>query len=201
MGQAEQIWKNETKSGSRIARILVMGPDRGFNWKVLLSPIQLYDYLNKRRNISVTRKNLLFTRQLALDAAIRVTQGVSLNSEMDAVKAKTRSILDQDKKGLYSKKIRAKQLAEIEFLIDYYIRLINTGRKTHPEMIRQAFSTKNNYKSFVGQIQKHEDDVIRASIVSLHQASKRERQTWFKKLRKVSREIRQQEADDIFMAG
>ena len=181
-----------------MARRLLENQKIKIGWRILLLPFFLLDYFRFKKSLFVTRKNLLYTKQLAFDAAKDIYQGEDRSSEMDSIENKTKNFLDQDKKGLYTEKIRRKQLHEIELLIDHYLGLLNSNKSSYDEMIKIAYPFKKKYLSFYHTLRKAEQEVIQAAIATMRQGSKKDRAQWFKKVENVSRKAWLEEIDKIF---
>ncbi len=114
------------------------------------------------------------------------------------VEVKTKKLLDKERKGYYTEKLRRKQLQEIELLIDHYLHLLNSKGKNYAEMIRTTYETRQKYLSFLNRRQRSEQEVIQAAIATMKKGSKQERLTWFGRVEEVSKEARLQEVEQIF---
>ena len=170
------------------------------NWRILLLPLWISDHIRFKKSLSLTRKNLLFTKRLAFDAAKEIFGGKDRALEFRLIEIKTKNLLDKEKKGLYTEKIRRKQFAEIDLLIDHYLALFNSNRKAYGEMVKAAYSSKKTYQSFLSKLQKSEEEVIQASITSVRRGSKKDRTRWFQKVKSTSKKIKTAEVDMIFSA-
>ena len=160
------------------------------DWKVLLLPFYLLLVIQYRHRLRVLRKNLLFTRRLAFQAAQNVSDGQEIGWQIRRIEIKTREILDKNPKGQYTEKIRRKQLNEIEFLTTHYLELIRTGKSRYPEMILTVFPSKGKYQAYMTNLQKLEEEVIQASIATTSKGTKKERRIWFDKVRAATKEAR-----------
>ncbi len=181
-----------------MARRLVETKSAKFGWRILLFPSFLLDYCRYKRSLFLTRKNLLFTKQLAFNAAKEIFEGKDRSSEMASIEIKTKNILDKDKKGLYTEKIRRKQLHEIELLIDHYLGIFNSNQSEYDEMIKTAYPSKQQYKTFFNTLQKAEQEVIQAAIATMRKGSKKDRFKWFKKVEDISKQVQSEEIERIF---
>ncbi len=193
-----KIWKYETRQADKIARSIVEPKPPRFGWRIFVFPSMFSDYLRFRKSLKLTRKNLLFTRQLALEAAQGILQGGDHAMEFRKVEIKTQNILDREKKGLYTEKVRRKQLYEIGLLITHYLNLLKSNQARYEEMVKAAYPSKQHYSAFFEQLQKAEREVIQASIFTVRRGSKRERLKWFEKMGRALAEERTQEAKRIF---
>jgi hypothetical protein len=193
------IKKYEIRQTGQIAGILVEMKRSKFNWRIIVIPLFLYDFIRYRRRLQVLRKNLVFTKKLALDAAGNIHQGKDRAWEMRQIEIKTRDILNKEKKGIYTEKIRNKQLREIDFLIDHYLDLLRLNRSSYEDAIKAKYTTKGGYLNFLNGLQKVEEEVIQAAITTMRRGTKRERRLWFDKIRTTTRKIKLQAADRIYI--
>ena len=188
----------ETRQTDRIAKNLINSRPIEFSWRLLVFPVFIYDYIRYVRRLSVLRKNLYFTKQLALTAAHNIYQGKERALETRLLEIKTKEILNKEKKGYYTEKIRSKQLNEIELLIDHYIDLLGSNQSSYGDAIKAKFSSKGSYLAFLNKLQKCEAEVIQAAISTMRKGSKKERRQWFEKVKLTTKKIRMQEADKIY---
>ena len=192
------IKKYETRQTGQIAGALMDITASKFNWRIIIFPIFLYDFIRYRRRLHVLRKNLFFTKQFALEAVKNIHQGKERAWEIRQIEIKTRDILDKEKKGFYTEKIRNKQLREIEFLIDHYLDLLNMNQPGYKESLKTKFTSKGSFLSFLNSLQKFEEEVIQAAIATMRKGTKKERRLWFDKVRAATRKIRVKEAGRIY---
>jgi len=92
------IKKYEIRQTEQIAGALIDITKSKFNWRIIIFPFFLYDFIRYRRRSQVLRKNLFFTKQFALEAAKNIHQGKERAWEIRQVEIKTRDILDKEKK-------------------------------------------------------------------------------------------------------
>ena len=110
-------------------------------------------------------------------------------------------MVDRDRKGYYTAKIRQKQLREIELLIDHYLDILNSDRDNYEEIIREAYQSKKRYLAFLNRLQQTEKEVIQAAMTSMRKKSKKERLMWFGKVEETSKKARMEEVERIFPEG
>ena len=198
MGLPRSIWKYEARQADTIARSIVEPKPPRVGWRIFVFPFTPTAYLRFRKSLKLTRKNLLFTRQLALEAAQGILQGGDHAMEFRKVEIKTQNILDREKKGLYTEKVRRKQLYEIGLLITHFLNLLKSNHARYEEMVRTVYPSKQNYLAFFAKLKKAERDVIQASIFTVRRGSKKERLKWFEKIESALAAERTQEAKRIF---
>lgn len=198
MTKSRVIWVYEVKKANIIAHRLLEDNRFAAGWRLLLLPFFLPQYIGYRRRLRLTRKNLLFTKKLALAAAENLRLGKERTREIRQIEIKTQQILDREKKGLYTETVRQKQLAEIEILIDYYLDLLNSDQKSYAAMLKSKYPAKGNYLAYLSTLQKAEAAVIQASITTIRKGTKKERRVWFENLQNATKEVRMAEVDEIF---
>ncbi len=169
-----------------------------FGWRVVLLFPLLETYVRFRKRLNLTRKNLLFTKRLAFAAAKEISQGKGRAEEVRFIEIKTKELLEKEKKGLYTEKVRRKQLHEIEVLVDHYLGLLNSNRASFPEMIRTSYQSYKDYLSFLHKLHHAEQEVIQATLATMRRGTKKDRRGWFRKVMETCRQVRMEEAERIF---
>jgi len=192
------IWQHEVRQADRVAAALTETSKVESGWRTLLLPLFMADYFRHLGRKRRTRKNLLFTRQLAFDAAKNVQKTKEPAWEIRKYEIKTQEILDKEKKGLYTDKIRRKQLLEIEFLMNHYLDLLNSDGSNYYGLIKTKYPSKGKYLEFLNKLQKTEEEVIQAAITTVRQGSKKERRLWYDKVKTTTKKFRMEEADRIY---
>ena len=192
------IEKYESRQNDKIAKKLIDDKKIKFSWRTIVFPLFIYDYIRYFNRLRVLRKNLFFTKQLALGTAQNIYQGKERAWETRLLEIKTKEILDKEKKGFYTEKIRNKQLNEIELLVDHYIDLFNSKQSSYADALKAKYSSKGSYLGFLNKLQKVEAEVIQAAIITMRKGTKKERRLWFEKVKQVTRKNRIQEADRIY---
>ena len=192
------IKKYEIRQTGQIAGALIDMTKSKFNWRIIIFPFFLYDFIRYRRRLQVLRKNLFFTKQFALEAAKNIHQGKERVWEIRQIEIKTRDILDKEKKGFYTEKIRNRQLREIEFLIDHYLELLDTNQPGYKDSLKATYTSKGSFLNFLNSLQKVEEEVIQAAIATMRKGTKKERRLWFDKVRAATKKNRMEAADRIY---
>jgi len=198
MGNNRAIWNHEVNQASKMTQSLVDASRIKFGWRILLLPSFLVQYIYYKKNFIHTRKNLLFTKRMAFDAARQINGGESHAAQMRLIEIRTKKLLDKERKGYYTEKLRHKQLNEIELLIEHYLYLLNSKGKNYAELLRATYPSKQKYLSFLNRLQKAEQEVIRAAITSMKRGTKQERLRWFDRVENATREARMEEMKEIF---
>ena len=198
MGNFRAIWNHEKAQSSIIARRLLEPGRANSIWRAFLPPSRLLDYLRFRKDLILTRKNFLFTKRLAFSAVKAISKGGNRASEIRLIEIKTRDILDKEKKGFYTEKVRRKQLHEIELLIDHYLQLLKSNTGSYAQMLRKTYPSKKKYLAFLDELQRREQEVTQAAVTSMRKGSKKDRLNWFNRVRETTRKIRMEELEAVF---
>jgi hypothetical protein len=141
---------------------------------------------------------MLYTKRLAFEAAKNIDQGKDQAWEFRQIEIKTQDVLNKEKKGFYTEKIRRRQLPEIDYLINHYQVLFHSKQTTYSAIIKEIFPAKGQYLAHLSSLQKLEEDVIQAAISSMRKGTKTDRRRWFEKVREITKEIRRDQADRIY---
>jgi len=192
------IWKHEVQQVDRIVKALLGNKKVAFDWKIILLPIFLNKVYQYRKDLRFTRKNILYTKQFAFDAAKNISQGKDQAWEFRQIEIKTQEVLNNEKKGFYTEKIRRKQLSEIELLIKHYLGLFSSNQTTYPEIMKDKYPSKGNYLTFLSALQKAEEEVIQAAITTMRKGTKKDRRQWFQKIKETTKQVRMAEAQQIY---
>jgi hypothetical protein len=198
MKSCRAIKRYEARQNDRIAKSLMDAQMNIFGWRTLAFPLFIYDYIRYVKRLRVLRKNLFFTKQMALEAAENIHQGKPCAWEIRQIEIKTREILDREKKGFYTEKIRSRQLNEITLLIDHYLELLRTEKTNYIDAVKAKHSSRGAYLSFLNKLQKTEAEVIQAAVTTMRKGTKKERRQWFEKVKEATKKIRMQDADRIY---
>jgi hypothetical protein len=141
-------------------------------WDVLIPIVFVFNVLKFKRAREVFTLNFLFTKKLALQGAFdMVKRGQSRDDALGQIRDRTIQILASDKKGIYSIKIRQKQMREMELLLDHYFRLLNAEGKDYGSMVKHAYRTRQNFAAFVKELEGIEKEVNRAASQTAGTAS------------------------------
>ena len=143
-------------------------------WEIMIPILFLFNFFQYKRARETFSLNFLFTKKMALEAAFgMIDQGKGKEQAKAEVKEKTDKILAAEAKGIYSSKIRQKQMKEIDLLIDYYVRLLEADAKDFASMVKKSYGTRENYGCFLEQLSEVEKEVNRAAAqtVRTHSAA------------------------------
>jgi hypothetical protein len=150
----------------------VIGQNPVTAWDVLIPIVFVFNVLKFKRAREIFTLNFLFTKKLALQGAFdMVKKGQSREDVLGQIRDRTSQILASDKKGIYSIKIRQKQIREMELLLDHYFRLLNAEGKDYRSMVRHAYRTRQDFAAFVKELEGIEKEVNRAASQTVGTAS------------------------------
>ncbi len=198
MKSVNAIRNFEMRQTGQIARALIDFPKSRFHWRIIVFPLFIFDYIRYCRRLQVLRKNLFFAKKFALEAADQIHQGKERAWEIRKVEIQTGEVLDKEKKGFYTDKVRNRQLSEIEFLIDHYLELLGKNQSGYNRALKATYPAKGSFLSFLNRLQKVEEEVIQAAITTMRKGTKKERRLWFDRVRAETKKIRSEAADRIY---
>ncbi|MGD8993404.1 MAG: NF038143 family protein [Desulfobacterales bacterium] len=198
MSNYRSIWKHEIRQADQIVDNLLEDQKVPVDWRIVLLPVYLYRLFKYRNNLRFTRKNMLYTKQLAFEAAKNIDQGKDQAWELRQIEIKTHDVLNKEKKGFYTEKIRRRQLPEINYLINHYQTLFNSQQNNYSAIIKEIFPAKGQYLAHISSLQKLEEDVIQAVVSSMRKGTKTDRRRWFQKVRETTQKVRRDQADRIY---
>jgi hypothetical protein len=159
----ENILAQENALAKSVASV-VIGQSPVAVWDVLIPIVFVFNVLKFKRAREIFTLNFLFTKKLALQGAFdMVKKGQSREDVLGQIRDRTSQILASDKKGIYSNKIRQKQMREMELLLDHYFRLLNAEGKDYRSMVRHAYRTRQDFVAFVKELEVIEKEVNRAA--------------------------------------
>ncbi len=166
-------------------------------WEVMIPFIFIYNILRFKRAREVFTLNFMFTKKLALEAALdMIKKGQKKSEAMTEIESKTNNLLVSDKKGVYSERIRQKQLKEIDLLTDHYLKLLEAEGKDYGALVKNAYKTRENYTIFLNQLKKAEKEVNRAALQTLDKSEIAHEIT--SGMEKAVDRMRQAEAEKVF---
>lgn len=191
----ENILAQENTVAKAVARS-VIGQNPVTAWDVLIPIVFVFNMLKFKRAREIFALNFLFTKKLALQGAFdMIKTGQSREDALAQIRNRTSEILASDKKGIYSIKIRQKQMREVELLLDHYYRLFNADGKDYSSMVRNAYLTRKGYIAFVNQLEGIEKEVNLAASQTVKTASAPD---IIIKMEEATARLRAAEAENIF---
>ena len=161
------IFSQERAWALSIARIVVK-PRPISVWEVLIPVLLIFSFAKTKSEKEVIIQNLLFTKELALKAALDMAKnGRNRKEVMLPIEDKTRDLLNTVKEGIYSEEIRQKQLKEIDLLIDHYSRLLKAEGEDYASLVINAYQSPMAFTNFLTQLIASEKEVNLAALQTL----------------------------------
>jgi hypothetical protein len=137
-------------------------------WEVLIPVLLIFSFAKTKSEKEIIIQNLLFTKELALKAALDKTKnGRNREEVMSPIEDKTRKLIDTVEDGIYSEEIRQRQLKEIRLLIDHYCRLLQAEGKDYASLVIDAYLTPQPFMNFLAQLKEAEKEVHLAAMQTL----------------------------------
>ena len=165
-------------------------------WEVMIPILLVFLYAKSRTDKENFIQNLLFTKNLALEAAFdMIEKGLGKEKVISKIKDKTGDILASDTKGVYSQKIRLKQMKEIELLVGHYQRLLEAEGQDYDTMTKNAYQTLEKYTAFLDQLEQAEKEVYKAAQKTVKATTGSD---LVSKMEKATERVRKARAEKIF---
>jgi hypothetical protein len=165
-------------------------------WDVLIPIVFVFNVLKFKRAREVFTLNFLFTKKLALQGSFdMVKTGQSREDALGQIRDRTNQILASDKRGIYSNKIRQKQVREMELLLDHYSRLLHADGKDYGSMVKHAYRTRQDFAAFVKELEGIEKEVNRAASQTVGTASAPD---IISKMEETAERLRKAQVETIF---
>ena len=159
----EMILAHETATARSVA-LAVIQPKPFSVWEVLIPIIFIFGYMKSKETREVFAQNVLFTKKMAMQAAFdMLKKGQTRDSVWERIRSKTREMISEIPGGIYSAEIRREQLKEIDLLVEYYCRLLNSEGDDYDSLVFNAYRTPQRLTDFFEQLQKAEESVGRAA--------------------------------------
>ncbi len=150
-----------------VARIVIK-PRPISVWEVMIPVLLVFSYAKTKSEKELIIQNLLFTKELALKAALDIAKnGRNREEVMSPIEDKTSSLVHTVKDGIYSEEIRQKQLKEINLLIDHYCRLLRAEGENYASLVINAYQAREPFTNFLAQLKEVEKEVNLAAMQTL----------------------------------
>ena len=190
------IRSEERRLAKAVAKKIVKIPDITV-WVFMIPFIFVVNFLKYKRTSETFALNFLFTKRLALDAALDIIkEGLQRQDVVVRINDRTRDILASDTQGVYSEKIRMKQMNEINLLLDHYLKLFEAEGKNYKSLVKNAYQTQDNYRTFLQQLTAAEKAVNQAALQTVGESETAHE--IISEMENVTERIRTEEAKIIF---
>ena len=141
---------NREKSFANSVAAAVIRPKPLSVWEVLIPVIFILGFMKSRQEREVFSQNLMFTKNMALEAAYKmVRDGRAVEEVMADIDERTRELVATAPDGIYSEQIRREQFKEIRLLIDHYSRLLNADGADFKALVTAAYPTFSGDSRFL----------------------------------------------------
>ena len=190
------ILSQERRLAKAVARRIVKIPDITV-WAFMVPFIFLFIFLRYKRANETFVLNFLFTKKLALEATLDIVKKGEHRQDMIAqIEQKTSGILADEKKGIYSEKIRRKQVNEINLLLDHYLKLLEAEGNSYESLVRNAYQTQDKYQTFLNELTLAEKAVNRTALQTVGRTETAHE--IIAGMEKATEELRAEQAEKIF---
>jgi hypothetical protein len=184
------------RSLAKATALAVLKADPISVWEVTIPFIFILNYMKLTRTREMAARNFMFTKKLALDAALDMKKnGQSRKEVMSRIVDKTGNILAADDKGIYSEVIRQRQLQEIDLLIGHYCKLLGAEGEDYTSLVMTGYQSRQEYTVFLGELERAEKEVSLAASETLGTQADLEKVSTIEKTRE---RVRMAGAEKIF---
>jgi len=133
-------------------------------WDFMIPVVFILNFLRLKQTRELFIQNFMFTKKLALDAALNIIKkGQTRESELARIEDKTKGILDADTDGIYSEEIRRSQMEEVDLLIDHYCKLFKTNGVDYSSLVINTYLDRRGYTAFFSKLIDTEKKVSNAA--------------------------------------
>ena len=191
------IFEKEQSMARRLALSLIKSKPLTV-WEIMIPVIFILNYVKLKHSREIFVQNQLFTKKMALDAALDMKKNnVTKESVMAQIDSRTKDLVASVPGGIYSDDIRQQQLNEIDLLIDHYSHLLNAPGADYAALVTKAYPTAAAYSSFLDALQAAEKAVMCAAHRTL--GSKADADT-AAKIESISTSMRAAELNNLYSA-
>lgn len=189
----QMIWNQENQFAYKVAKHVLKKPKISV-WLILIPILFLY-YAHKiqqyKAGVHGFSKGVMRSKILALDSAQEERNTGKKNEEY-----KDAFVSKDLKNSPNVMRVRDKQIAEVEILKAHYAKLLREQGSSYQALIKKAYKTSGEYRLFVNQLTKAEEEVHDAVLRAYHPTD--EAQAVTKKLRNATFALREEEIRTFF---
>ena len=129
-------------------------------WHFILPGMFIFDFL--RRSSETRRYSTLFVfpRKLALDGALKIIKGEDRKKIFSEIEEEMKQWLSS--LNLYSERLHRKHMDEIDLLIDHYSKLLHAEGNNYPDLVKDAYPTRESYEAYLHRLSAAEQEVDHA---------------------------------------
>jgi hypothetical protein len=134
-------------------------------WLQVIPGMFIFDYLKRSNEIRRFSRFFMPPRKIAMDAALAIGTGEKKEDRLTMVKEETASFLVD--LGLNSPDVLEAETAVVGLLIDHYVSLLDAEGDTHPDLIKNALKSREEYEAFLDRLAALEDGVAQTIVREL----------------------------------
>jgi hypothetical protein len=159
-----QIILEKEQSMARTLALSLIKPKPLTVWEIMIPVIFILNYVKLKHSREIFIQNQLFTKKMALDAALDMKKkDFPKDTVMAQIDARTKELVASVPGGIYSDDIRQQQLNEIDLLIDHYSLLLNAPGVDYAALVTKTYPTAAAYSSFLDALRSAEKAVMDAA--------------------------------------
>lgn len=164
-------------------------------WQVFIPFKFLLEYYSRKKDVRSLEQSHLYLKQMALDMAYKdVSSGNPGGSDPEML-ARLHDYR------VHIQKINSTDLCQgleqwLKFLKDHYYRLLQVPGKRYHALVRETYTTKQNYQAFLDELAHVETRMDRA-LLDLHKDGK-QTETYLTNKKKVFAQLREREVRETF---
>lgn len=129
-------------------------------WHFLIPFIFIFHLLRMKREVESFTKNFLYTKKITLDAALDINKGEDRQNRLSRIEDETRGwLIAHD---LHSWGIHQGQMAQVNLLVDHYLKLLDAEGDSYSSLVRNTYKTRKEYESFLNQLNSIGREIDRA---------------------------------------
>ena len=134
-------------------------------WEVIMPLLLIFNYARAKADRELFAQNFLFTKDLALKAAVAMARDNRPRADIGRViEEKTAGLLKTTPDDVYSELVRTAQLKEMDVLMDHYGRLLRAEGRDYAALATMAYGGRREYEEFLTRLKAAEADVNQASL-------------------------------------
>jgi hypothetical protein len=163
----DRIIARERALANSVARSVVAPRPFGV-WDFMIPMIFILNFMKNKQIRELFIQNYIFTKQLALQAALDILKkGLSREEVLARIESKTGDILASEAQEIYSNEIRRQQMKEIDLLIEHYRKLLESDGDDYSSFVSNAYQNGHSYSNFLEQLMAAEKKVSQAAQQTL----------------------------------
>ncbi|MCF8062558.1 MAG: NF038143 family protein, partial [Deltaproteobacteria bacterium] len=116
----------------------------------LIPGMFIFDFLRRTSAIRKFSRFYLPPRRAALDAARDIENGLSREEAVEDAEEKARTWLDSH--GLSGEEVRRTLIDLVHEMIEHYVRLLQAGGESYPDLVRTGYGSRGAYRSFLARL-------------------------------------------------